>query len=229
MRIKIENAVVSFAQGLFTPSTVKGGNGAPKFGAHFLIYPDTKVYDVSGDKPVLTTIHQAELDVGALVFGKRAAAILPTLAPKQQKAIRSGDLMLRDDGTVSAGYEGCVYVAAKAKTYKPVYDQDPSRPLLTVDSGKPRSGDRVDVLITLYGYADPSKRGIFASLEGTQYRCRGTPMGGAGTAVKSDFSLLSVDAVDAKEEEEEEGLVAGQDEPVGGWSNMGEMGEDVAF
>ena len=131
--------------------------------------------------------------------------------------------MLRDDGTVSAGYEGCVYVAAKAKTYKPVYDQDPSRPLLTVDSGKPRSGDRVDVLITLYGYADPSKRGIFASLEGTQYRCRGTPMGGAGTAVKSDFSLLPVDA------KEEGGLVAGQDEPDVGWGNMGETGEDLAF
>jgi len=212
MRIKIENARISFASGLFTASTIKGGLGTPKFGAHFLVYPDSRVYNIDGDKPVLTTLPKVEMEVAVLVFGKRASAILPTLAEGRQRSIRRGDLFTQLDGSVSPGYEGVQYVAAKSTTPVKVFDQDPQKEL-TLQDGKPRSGDRVDVIISMYGHADASKRGIFCSLEGVQYRARGPSLGGAASATASEFGVIASDAP-TPQAQSAWGNISGDDVPM---------------
>lgn len=200
MELRLTRARISFANGLYQASSAVAG-GVPKYNCDFIIGPDTKVEKKTADgKWVETTLAAAEKEVALEAFKgdkKKADAWFATLDARQ-RSHRNGDLNLDKAGDVRNGYEGCWYLHPTSKTRMPIYRADKS--VVAFDGeGNPinnpiYSGCYVNARVSLYANLVPGKKGVFASLGGTQYAGEGAAFGGGRAADDDDFEDVSTGA-----------------------------------
>lgn len=187
MDLRLDNARISFASGLWNPSAAVE-TGTKKYNADFIISPDTKVLrkDTSG-KWVPTTIQQAEQQVVLEAFkgNKAQAKAWFDKLERSKRSVREGNLQTTKDGEVRDGYADCMYVHATSTKRMPVYRGD--RTVVDSEADSPIfSGCYVNARVSLYVNLKSGKQGVFAGLEGTQYYRSGDAIGGAGRAASAD-------------------------------------------
>ncbi len=193
MKIMITNARVAFAHGLFKPSAIEEGQ-QPKFGADFIIEDDSVVYEIKADKTkVKTTMPAAMLAVANDAWKGKGAAMLEDLE-HSKKCHRKGDRRVNKAGDIYDGFEGKMYVTAKAVARPGVYDR--ARQPVTADDGVVYSGCYVNAIFDLYANTDPKRKGVFAGLTGVQFVKDGDSFGGGAPARADDFDDLGADGPD---------------------------------
>lgn len=196
--LRIDNARISYAHGLWTASTSDPlGKGIKKYNADFIVAEGAKVFrqDANGKFTVPITLANAQLEVATNAFKgdrKKAQAWIDDLDARQ-RAIRDGNKKKDKAGDVTTGYEGYQYVSAKNEKRPPVYDGQ--RNVITSAEESPiYSGCRVIVRIELYCNLKPSAKGVFALLKGTQFFANDDAFGGGAPAGADDFEELSAGA-----------------------------------
>lgn len=195
MDIRITKARISFAQGLWTPSSAVE-NGTPKYNADFIIEADTIVQERIGPGPKdwgkPTTIKALEKKVVLEAFkgdAKKADTWFNALDARQ-RSIREGDKQLDKAGEIRDGYAGNWYVHATSKTRMPVLRADTSFVEKEADSPI-YSGCYVTGRLSLYANLKPGAKGVFASLQGTQYYGEGDAFSGGRAASSEDFEPVT--------------------------------------
>lgn len=187
MELMITNARVSFANGLFTATSVEGGD--PKFGADFIIEPDSKIYKIDDNgKKVEIKLKDAELEVANEAWKGKGADMLEDLEASK-KAIRNGNKRKNKAGEVYEGYEGRMYITAKNKQRPTLINSD--RSPVTEDDGVIYSGCYVNVRLSLYANTKPTAKGVFAGLKGVQFSKNGDSFGGSARANADEFDDVS--------------------------------------
>lgn len=185
MIVHLENARISFADGLWKAKAIEDGQ-TPKFGSDFILMPETVVWrcDEKGKRVFKTTMKDVLLAVANETWKNRGQAMLDTLEASK-KCYRDGNLRMKKDGSPYDGYEGYWYVTAKNKARPTVRDRNP-QVILTEEDGKPYSGSYVTASIDVYGMADPKRKGVFATLRGVQFVKDGDAFSGGGRVAGDD-------------------------------------------
>jgi hypothetical protein len=194
MKLHLNNVRVSFANGLYKASAMEAGQ-QEKFGADFILQPDSVVLRVNADgTKTKTTLKEAELAVATDAWKANGAKILATLEASK-KSIREGDKRVNKSGDVYEGYEGNWYVTAKTPTRPLLVDQH--RQPVAEEDGTIYSGCYVNAIIELYANTQPTKKGVFAGLKGVQFVKDGDAFGGGAPAAASEFDVVEgADAAD---------------------------------
>lgn len=192
MDLRITRARISFANGLFNASVAVEG-GVPKFGCDFIVDPESTVERKGADgKWIKTTLKEAQALTANEAFkgdAKKATAWFEDLDARQ-RSVRDGNKNKDKAGDVREGYEGNLYVAAKSKTRMPVY----TKTLAEVhdEASSPiYSGCYVNARVSLYCNMKPGQKGLFASLQGTQFHSGGGFLGGGAKAGAGDFEPVT--------------------------------------
>lgn len=194
MKLHLNNVRVSFANGLYKASAMEAGQ-QEKFGANFILQPDSVVLRVNADgSKTKTTLREAELAVATEAWKANAAKVLATLEGSK-KSIRDGDLHVNKAGDVYEGYAGNWYVTAKSPTRPLLVDQN--RVAVTEEDGTIYSGCYVNAIVELYANTQPTKKGVFAGLKGVQFVKDGDAFGGSAPAAANEFDVVEgADAAD---------------------------------
>ena len=123
MKLHLNNVRVSFANGLYKASAFEAGQ-QEKFGADFILQPDSVVLRVNADgTKTKTTIREAELAVATEAWKAQGAKVLAALEGSK-KAVRDGNKRVNGAGEVYEGYEDNLYVTAKTPTRPTLVDQN---------------------------------------------------------------------------------------------------------
>ena len=194
MKLHLNNVRVSFANGLYKASAMEAGQ-QEKFGADFILQPDSVVLRVNADgTKTKTTLKDAELAVANDAWKANGAKILASLEASK-KSIRDGSKRVNKAGDVYEGYDGNTYVTAKSPTRPLLVDQQ--RQPVTEEDGTIYSGCYVNAIIELYANTQPTKKGVFAGLKGVQFVKDGDAFGGGAPAAASEFDVAEgADAAD---------------------------------
>lgn len=194
MKLHLNNVRVSFANGLYKASAMEAGQ-QEKFGADFILQPDSVVLRVNADgSKTKTPLREAELAVATEAWKANAAKVLATLEGSK-KSIRDGDLRVNKAGDVYEGYAGNWYVTAKSPTRPLLVDQN--RVAVTEEDGTIYSGCYVNAIVELYANTQPTKKGVFAGLKGVQFVKDGDAFGGSAPAAANEFDVVEgADAAD---------------------------------
>lgn len=192
MDIRLTKARISYASGLWNASAAVEG-GLKKHNCDFLIGEDTKVERRTADgKWVATTIKEAQELTAVEAFKgdkKKAVSWLDDLDARQ-KSVRSGNKNKDKNGEVRPGYEDCDYVHATSKTRMPVYRAN--RTVVNSEDESPvYSGCYVVARVSLYCNLKPGQKGLFCSLQGTQFHSDGDSFGGGRAADSGDFEEIA--------------------------------------
>jgi hypothetical protein len=192
MDLRLDNARISFAQGLWTASAAVEG-GIKKYNCDYIVTDKTKVLMKSADgKWVPTTLAQAQEQTVVDHFKgdkKKALAWIGDLDARQ-KSIRDGNKQKDKGGEIRDGYEGNQYVHATSKAWMPVYRGDKS--MVNKEEDSPiYSGCFVNARISLYVNPKTGQKGVFASMQGTQFNGDGDAFGGGRAASSDDFEEVT--------------------------------------
>jgi hypothetical protein len=192
MDLRITKARISFANGLFNASAAVEG-GLAKYGCDFIVTPESTVERKGTDgKWIKTTLKDAQALTAAEAFkgdAKKAAAWFEDLDARQ-RSVRDGNKNKDKAGDIRDGYEGNLYIAAKSKTRMPVYTRDLREVHDEADSPI-YSGSHVVARVSLYCNLKPGQKGMFASLQGTQFHSDGDAFGGGTKAGAGDFEPVT--------------------------------------
>jgi hypothetical protein len=186
MEIKIVNARVSFAHGLFKATAMEEGQ-QPKFGADFILQEESQVFKKVEDKWVAATVKDVMLAVANEAWKGKGAEILGDLEASK-KCYRNGDKRRSKSGDVYEGYEGHWYITAKNATRPTVVDRN--RAPVQESDGTVYSGCYVNVIMDIYAVTDPKRKGVFAGLRGVQFSKEGDAFAGGGVAKADAFDDL---------------------------------------
>lgn len=187
MKIRISNCRVSFAEQLFVAKAFEEGQ-TPKFGADFIIMPDSRVeYQNAEGSWVAITMRAAELQVANDAWKGKGQQMLDDLEASK-KAYRNGNKRTNRDGEVYDGYEDTWYVTAKSASRVTILGRN--REPITQEDGIIYSGCRVDMTFDLYANTKPKTRGVFAGLTGVRFRADDEAFGGGRKASPDDFENL---------------------------------------
>lgn len=194
MKLHLNNVRVSFAHGLYKATAMEPGQ-QEKFGADFILQPDSVVLRVNADgTKTKTTLKDAELAVATEAWKANGAKVLASLEASK-KAIRDGSKRVNKAGDVYEGYEGNTYVTAKSATRPLLVDQH--RQPVTEEDGTIYSGCYVNAIFELYANPQPTKKGVFAGLKGVQFVKDGDAFGGGAPAASTEFDVVEgADAAD---------------------------------
>ena len=192
MKLHLNNVRVSFANGLYQMQKA-GPTAEPKYGADFILQPDSVVLRVNADgSKTKTTLKDAELAVATEAWKANGAKVLAGLEGSK-KAIRDGNKRTNAAGDVYDGYADTWYVTAKSKTRPLLVDQH--RQPVTEEDGTIYSGCYVNAIVELYPNTKPTEKGVFAGLKGVQFVRDGDAFGGGAPAAANEFD--AVDGADA--------------------------------
>lgn len=184
MKLHLNNVRVSFANGLYKASAMQAGQ-QEKFGADFILQPDSVVLRVNADgSKTKTTLKDAELAVATEAWKANAGKILASLEDSK-KSIRDGSKRVNKAGDLYEGYEGNWYVTAKSPTRPLLVNQH--RQPVTEEDGTIYSGCYVNAIVELYANTQPTKKGVFAGLKGVQFVRDGDAFGGGAPAAANEF------------------------------------------
>lgn len=198
MYIRINNARLSFARNLWTPSGATP-TATKKYNAHFIVGDKAKVFrDTSAPgKPrvwTATTLAEVQTLLANAASGSAAkgAAFLAGLEARQ-KSVREGDRQVDKNGDVRDGYAGSQYIHATTAQRPGLFNADMS-PVEDQNASPFYSGCYVGVVFDLYANMNQGQRGIFATLASVIFQADGERFGGGGVRVAaSDFDDIGVD------------------------------------
>lgn len=179
MKVNLKMARCAFLD-IFEPSTF-GGEGAPSFGANFLLEPKSDN---------AKAVEAAMLDAAKAKWGVKAEAQLKALVATDKVCLHDGDNKPDYDG-----FAGTVYVSARSPTRPLVIDRDKS-PLIKAD-GRPYSGCYVNAQIEIWAQDNSFGKRVNAQLKGIQFVKDGDAFGGSAPASADDFEDLAVEEEDA--------------------------------
>lgn len=148
-------------------------DSAPKFGASFLIDPETPEGKANIKKV------QAAIDfVAKKTWADKAERVLKALDEKR-KAFRDGDSATNGEGDVYSGYEGMKYVSASNRKRPQILNRDKTP--LTEEDGVIYGGCYVDAVVSFYATTkkESGGNGLFATLEIVRFRKDGEAFGAA--------------------------------------------------
>lgn len=186
MEVKITNARISFAHGLFKATAMEEGQ-TPKFGADFILQDGAKVFKKTDAGWVEAPIKDIMLAVANEAWKGKGAEMLGDLEASK-KCYRNGDKRRNKAGDTYEGYEGCWYVTAKNATRPTVVDRN--RNPVQESDGVVYSGCYVNVIFDLYAVTDPKRKGVFAGLKGVQFAKDGDAFAGGSVAKADAFDDL---------------------------------------
>jgi hypothetical protein len=193
MELRLKNARISHAQGLWTKSSAVE-NGTKKFNCDFISGPTTVVERKNAEGKWVVVpggLQEAERMVATDAWKgnvAKAQAWHGALALKQQRAVREGDkTKLKADGEAADGYAGAWFVHATSDKQMPTFDAQGREETGGKDASSIYSGCYVTARVSLYANLKPGQHGIFASLQGTQFTGDGDAFGGGTRASKDDF------------------------------------------
>lgn len=196
MDIRLDNARISFAQGLWNASAAVEG-GTKKYNCDFIITPETrvvkKVIDTKGRvtwQPTTIGKVQGEVAMEAFKGDKKKAEAWFNDLDARQKSVRDGNKNKDKTGEVREGYAGCLYVHATSKTRMPVLRAD-RMPVVDEADSPIYSGCYVNARVSLYANLKTGQKGLFASLQGTQFFSDGDAFGGGRAASEDDFDNVA--------------------------------------
>lgn len=193
MDIRLDNARISFAQGLWTASSATQ-DGVKKYNCDFIITEETKVLMRSDQNAPWqeTTIEKCEQQVALDAFkgDKQKAVAFFNKLDGRQRSVRDGNKQTDKGGEVRDGYADRKYVHATSKTRMPVYDGN-AKPVAAEENSPIYSGCYVRARISLYANLKSGQQGVFASLQGTQFMKDGDAFGGGRAASQDDFEAVA--------------------------------------
>ena len=177
MKVKLANVRLAFPA-LFEAKTVNG-EGAPAYGASFLIEPT--------DKANIAAINNAVDAVAAEKWGAKAASHLVLMRKTDKVALHDGDLKAQ-----YAGFAGMMFVSSRSAARPLVLDKDKSP--LTAQDGKPYGGCYVNATVELWAQDNKYGKRVNAQLLGVQFFADGDSFGGGAVGSADDFDDLAVGA-----------------------------------
>jgi hypothetical protein len=170
----LKNVRLSYPD-LHKPGKPLNDGDTPKYGAQFIMDPDSDAAKVAKD--ALTQAAQE-------TFGANWQAIVGAME-KTKKCVRRGDDNLTKDGAVRDGYGGKLYLVARNKA-KPLLigprkGADGQFPVLTEADGKPYGGCYVNVKVDIKAMKakDRIPNQIYATLLTVQFVADGEAFGAA--------------------------------------------------
>jgi len=182
MKIRLNNVRIAFCQNLWTAGTMAGDDkGKPAFSCTFLLQKDD---------PQLKKVKDAMVQAAKDKWAAKWENVYKGLVSEGRTCLKDGET--KDQYT---GFEGCMYVPARAYTAPLVLDKDKSP--LSESSGKPYAGCYVNCSIDIWAMDKPGwgKR-ICCALKGVQFHADGDAFGGAAPATEADFEDLGSDTDD---------------------------------
>ena len=176
--VVLKNVRLSFPK-LFTPEASVPG-GPVKFGASFLIDPDT-----ADGKANIKTMEAAISHVAKKAWADKAERIRSSL-DEDRKCLREGNKATNSEGEIYDGYADMKYVTASNKKRPQVLNRDKT-PVVEED-GVLYGGCYVDAVVSVYPTTKKEQggNGIFASLEIVRFRADGESFG-AGKLAADDY------------------------------------------
>jgi hypothetical protein len=170
----LKNVRLSYPD-LHKPGKPLNDGDTPKYGAQFIMDPDSDAAKVAKD--ALTQAAQE-------TFGANWQAIVGAME-KTKKCVRRGDDNLTKDGAIRDGYAGKLYLVARNKA-KPLLigprkGADGQFPVLTEADGKPYGGCYVNVKVDIKAMKakDRIPNQIYATLLTVQFVADGEAFGAA--------------------------------------------------
>lgn len=194
---------------LWTPAAPMAGSiSGPKYDCNFLMTRESQAF---------TDMQAAFIKETQASFGANFAAIVGAME-RGKKCLRDGNMKLDKSGTVSTGYAGMMYVAAKnkikplvlAKQFfkgKPVYLDESGnafvdgRPVTPAELGftpkSPYGGCYVNGKVEVYAMNKPGIQGVYATLIAVQFHRDGESFGGGAAPTADGFESGEADAGEA--------------------------------
>lgn len=179
-RIMLRNVRLSFAQGLFTPSTIPGAdaNAKPKYNCGLLLPPD---------HPQLNDIKTKQVAVAKEKWKDKAAGVIKALEKQDRLALHDGDVKPNYDG-----YPGNFYLSPSTDETKPPFlGRTVDGQIIEMDAkSAPRvlySGCYVDASIELWAQDNQYGQRVNAQLRGVTFRRDGDAFGAGGAASADEF------------------------------------------
>jgi hypothetical protein len=179
-RISLKNVRLSFAQGLFEPSTIPGAdaNAKPKFNCGLLLPPD---------HPQVKEIREKTVKVAGEKWAAKAAGVLKSLEKQDRLALHDGDVKPN-----YAGYPGNLFLSPSAMENTPPFlGRTVDGQIVEMDARTAAkciySGCYVDASIELWAQDNQYGQRINAQLRGVTFRRDGDAFGAGGSAHADEF------------------------------------------
>lgn len=157
---------------LFKPeASIEGG--VPKFGAAFLMDPETET-----GKANIKKLEAAIKAAATKTWAEKADKVRKAL-DSDRSGLRDGDTATNGEGDIYSGYENMQFVAASNRKRPQVLNRDKTP--LTEEDGVIYGGCYVDAVVSVWATADKKLggNGIFCTLELVRFRKDGEPFGAA--------------------------------------------------
>lgn len=178
-RLMLKNVRLSFAQGLFTASTIPGADATakPKFNCGLIIPPD---------HPQLAEIISTQKAVAKEKWKDKAAAVYAALEKKDRLALHEGDTKPSYDG-----YPGNYFLSPSAAENARPTTLNAQKGNVTEKDGTLYSGCYVNASIELWAQDNGFGQRINAQLRGVQFLRDGDAFSAGRPADSDEFEAVT--------------------------------------
>lgn len=147
--------------------------GTPKFGASFLMDPDSDT-----GKANIKKLEAAIKAAATKTWAEKADKVRKAL-DSDRSGLRDGDSATNGEGDVYSGYENMQFISASNRKRPQVLNRDKTP--LTEEDGVIYGGCYVDAVVSVWATSDKKLggNGIFCTLELVRFRKDGEPFGAA--------------------------------------------------
>jgi hypothetical protein len=169
--VVLQSVRLSFPK-LFKPeASIEGGT--PKFGAAFLMDPETET-----GKANIKALKAAIGAVAKKTWAEKAEKVMKAL-DSDRSGLRDGDTATNGEGDVYSGYENMVFVSASNRKRPQVLNRDKTP--ITEEDNVIYGGCYVDAVVSVWATADKKLggNGVFCTLEVVRFRKDGEAFGAA--------------------------------------------------
>lgn len=169
--VVLQSVRLSFPK-LFKPeASIEGGT--PKFGAAFLMDPETET-----GKANIKAMKAAINAAAKKTWAEKAEKVMKAL-DSDRSGLRDGDTATNGEGDVYSGYENMMFVSASNRKRPQVLNRDKTP--ITEEDNVIYGGCVVDAVVSVWATADKKLggNGIFSTLEVVRFRKDGEAFGAA--------------------------------------------------
>lgn len=169
--VVLQSVRLSFPK-LFKPeASIEGGT--PKFGAAFLMDPETET-----GKANIKALKAAINAAAKKTWAEKAEKVMKAL-DSDRSGLRDGDTATNGEGDVYSGYENMMFVSASNRKRPQVLNRDKTP--VTEEDNVIYGGCFVDAVVSVWATADKKLggNGVFCTLEVVRFRKDGEAFGAA--------------------------------------------------
>ena len=169
--VVLQSVRLSFPK-LFKPeASIEGGT--PKFGAAFLMDPETET-----GKANIKALKAAIGAAAKKTWAEKAEKVMKAL-DSDRSGLRDGDTATNGEGDVYSGYENMMFVSASNRKRPQVLNRDKTP--ITEEDNVIYGGCYVDAVVSVWATADKKLggNGVFCTLEVVRFRKDGEAFGAA--------------------------------------------------